>query len=244
MLGMTTTMEPLVTGVNAIAETLGGGIKEGSLMLVEGEAKAGKSVFVQYVTYGVLNSKSCSVAYYVTEISADALVKNMDSISLWVRHARVTDRFRVFELGKVFEHAQESLQSITSNISILPDRFQLTVVDSVSPFMARLSPTTKIDFLQSCKDICEQKGRSIILTMDNYVFEKKSRQRAYELSDYYLSLRSQDMLLAPGQVDSRVIKTLEVTKLAGAECHGRPPLKFEIRPKVGIQILPLIRVKV
>jgi archaellum biogenesis ATPase FlaH len=244
MLGMTTTMEPLTAGIKAIAETLGGGIKEGSLILVDGEAKAGKSILVQYVAYGVLNTKSCSVAYYVTELGAEDLITNMDSISLWVRHARVTDRFRIYEPGKAFEHAQESLQLITSNISGLPERFKLTVVDSVSLFMTHLSPTAKIDFLESCKEICERKGCSIVLTVNNCVFEKTARLRAYDLSDYYLSLRSQDVLLAPGQVDTRVIKTLEVTKLAGAECHGRPSLKFEIKPKVGIQILPLIRVRV
>ena len=70
------------------------------------------------------------------------------------------------------------------------------------------------------------------------------RDLVSRLTDYYLSLRNQDIMVAPGQVDTRVIKILEVTKMAGAESPGRPSLKFEIKPKVGIQILPLIMVRV
>ncbi len=36
MLGMTTTMDAVITGVRDIAEALGGGIRENSLVLIEG----------------------------------------------------------------------------------------------------------------------------------------------------------------------------------------------------------------
>jgi archaellum biogenesis ATPase FlaH len=227
-----------------IAETLGGGIKEGSLMLIEGDTKSGKSVLSQYIAYGVLSSKDCSVAYYITENGIEDLISSMDSMMLYVRHARVTDRFRINALGKVFKNPLESLGLLSSDISELPGRFKLAMVDSLSPMMTRLTPTDKIDFLKTCKEICELKGRSIILTMDNYVFEKQARSRAHDLSDYYLNLKSSDMMLSPGQVDTRVIRILEISKLAGADCPARPSLKFEIKPHVGIQILPLIRIRV
>ena len=52
MLGMTTTSDATTTGMKEIAESLGGGIREGSLVMVEGEAKTGKSVICQYIAYG------------------------------------------------------------------------------------------------------------------------------------------------------------------------------------------------
>ena len=64
------------------------------------------------------------------------------------------------------------------------------------------------------------------------------------MSDYYLRLRSQDAILQAGQVDTRVIKILEVTKLAGADRRGQGGIKFEIKPVVGIQILPMVSVRV
>jgi archaellum biogenesis ATPase FlaH len=80
--------------------------------------------------------------------------------------------------------------------------------------------------------------------MDTYVFESKTLLRAYAISDYYLKLKSQDPILDAGQVDTRVIKMLEVTKLGGAERPGGSGLKFEIKPNMGIQILPFVRVRI
>ena len=80
--------------------------------------------------------------------------------------------------------------------------------------------------------------------MDTHVFEEKTLPRACAMSDYYLRLRSKDMVLGTGQVDTREVKILEVTKLGGAERPTQEGIKFEIKPRVGIQILPFVRVRV
>ena len=90
---------------------------------------------------------------------------------------------------------------------------------------------------------CEDK-RSIVLALDTHVFERKMLLRVQAMSDYYLRLRSHDMMIATGQVDTRQIKMLEVTKLAGAERRDAEPIKFEIKPGVGIQILPFVKIKI
>jgi archaellum biogenesis ATPase FlaH len=82
------------------------------------------------------------------------------------------------------------------------------------------------------------------MVVDSHVFEEKTFYRAHAMSDYYLRLRSKDMMLNSGQVDYRVVKILEVTKLAGADRPEQESIKFEIKPKIGIQILPFVRVKV
>ena len=170
---------------------------------------------------------------------------HMESMSLNAGHDLVTDRFRVFKMGSrdVLRNAEKSLQLIINHIEELPERFKLVIVDSATPFMDKVSPGAKIDFLQACKELCEQ-DRSIILALDSHVFEVKSLVRAYAMSDYYLRLRSQDMLLETGQVDTRVIKLLEVTKLRGAERPSHEGIKFEIKSGMSIQILPFLRVKI
>lgn len=245
MLGMTTTSDPGTTGVRDIAEALGGGIHEGSLILVEGEARTGKSVLCQHIAYGVLHSKGSPVAYYSTDYNSETIVTQMDSMSLDTRHDLVTDRFRIYKMGaqNVLRYAEKSLQLILDHIVALPDRFRLVIVDSPSPFMTRVSPVVKVDFLQACKELCEQ-DRSIVLALDTHVFESKTLLRAYAMSDYYLRLRSHDAILSTGQIDTRVIKALEVTKLAGAERWGQEGIKFEIKPRMGIQILPFVQIKV
>ena len=244
MLGMTTTNDPGTTGIRDIAVALGGGIKEGSLMMIEGETKTGKSVLTQHIAYGVLHSRGSAIAYYSSEYGSDALIAQMESMDLETRHEVGTDRFRIYKMDttNVLRRGEKLLKLIIEHILTLPPRFKLAIIDSPSLFMIRLSPSVKVDFLQACKELCEH-DRSIILVIDTHILETKALIRAYAMSDYYLRLKSQDPLLEPGQIDTRVIKMLEVTKLGGAERQGEG-IKFEIKPNIGIQILPFVRVKV
>jgi archaellum biogenesis ATPase FlaH len=244
MLGMTTTNDPGTTGIRDIAEALGGGIRENSLMMIEGETKTGKSVLTQHIAYGVLHSRGSAIAYYSSEYGSDALIAQMESMDLETRHEVGTDRFRIYKMDttNVLRRGEKLLKLIIEHILTLPPRFKLAIIDSPSLFMIRLSPSVKVDFLQACKELCEH-DRSIILVIDTHILETKALIRAYAMSDYYLRLKSQDPLLEPGQIDTRVIKLLEVTKLGGAERRGEG-IKFEIKPNIGIQILPFVRVRV
>jgi archaellum biogenesis ATPase FlaH len=245
MLGMTTTSDPGTTGIKDIADALGGGLRENSLVLLEGEPRTGKSVLSQHIAYGVMSSRGSAVTYFTTDYAPEALIVQMDSMSLETNHDVATDRFRIYNVlsTEVVSEAERTLKLIVNQIASLPPRFKLVIVDSPSVFMTRLKPAVKVDFLQSCKELCENE-RSIALTLDTHVFESKTLARAYAISDYYLKLKSQDAILDAGQVDTRVIKILEVTKLGGVERPGGSGLKFEIKPAMGIQILPFVRVKI
>ena len=245
MLGMATTMEAVTTGVREITEALGGSIREGSLVLIEGEAKTGKSVLCQHITCAALNLRQSAVVYYSTENGSDALLAQMDSMSLDVSHDFATDRLRVYHMGTrdILRNAARSLQIIIDHILKLSGRFKLVIVDSPSVYMNNATSVTKMDFLQRCKQLCGH-DRVIIIVLDSHVIDSSTRFRAYAISDYYLRLTTQNVILAPGQVENRIIKALEVTKLRGAERHTPSDLKFEIKPKVGIQILPLVKVRV
>ena len=245
MLGLTTTSDPGTSGMKDISEALGGGINEGSLVLIEGETKTGKSVLSQHIAYGVLHSKDSAVAYYSDEYNTESLVSQMESMALGTRQDLVTDRFRIYRMGSknVLRDAEKSLKLRVKHSMELPGRFKLVIVDSASPFMNRVSPVVKVDFLQACKELCER-DLSIVLALDSHIFENKSLYRAYAMSDYYLKLKSKDVILDTGQIDTRVIKMLEVTKLAGAERPPQGGIEFEIKPKMGIQLLPFVQIKI
>jgi flagellar protein FlaH len=246
MLGMTTTDDPGTTGIRDIAEAIGGGIKEDSLFLIEGEARTGKSVLCQHIAYGVLYSKGSAIAYYSTEYNNASLSKQMESMSMEIRDEIAADRFRVYFMGSqnMIANAEKALKLVVDHVKALPKQFQLVVIDSPSPLIQKIDVKPKLDFLQACKELCEGNNRSIIITLDSHAFESKTLMRAYAMSDYYVKLKSQNTVLASGQVDTRVIKMMDVTKLAGAERLGQKPLKFEIKPSVGMQILPLMQVRI
>jgi archaellum biogenesis ATPase FlaH len=245
MLGMTTTNDPGTSGIKDIAEALGGGIKEGSLMIIEGEAKTGKSVLCQHIVYGVLSTRRTAVAYYSSEYNTDGLTVQMSSMSLDTRQDLATDHLRVFKIYSkaVVREPQKSLKLIIEHIQRLPPHFKLIIIDSPSVYFTRVNPVTKMDFLQSCHELC-RKDRTIVMAVDSYAFEKKIALRAYIMSDYYLKLQTNDPMLPTGNIDTRIIKILEVTKLGGAERAGNQGMKFEIKSGVGIQILPFVRIRV
>jgi archaellum biogenesis ATPase FlaH len=245
MLGMVTTSDPGTSGIKDIAVALGGGIKEGAFMLIEGEARTGKSVLSQHIAYGVLSTRDSSVAYYSSEYNTEGLINRMSTLSLDARRDLAADRFRVYKIyaKSVVREPQKSLELIVKHIEGLPPYFKLVVIDSPSVYLNKVSPTVKVDFLQACKEMCEN-DRTIIMTIDFHAFEKKTLFRAFAMSDYYLKLRSQDAMIEAGRVDTRIIKILEVTKLAGAERLGGEGMKFEIKPGIGIQILPFVRIRV
>jgi flagellar protein FlaH len=246
MLGMTTTSDPGTTGVKDIADALGGGIKENSLMIVEGEAKSGKSVMCQHITYGILRAKDTAVAYYSSEDNSKTLISKMEAMALDVKQDLATDRIRIYGINPQKNKVQDSdkfLKLIIKHVSELPKRFRLVIIDSATQYMSRVSPTVKVDFLQACKEMCTD-DRSIALALDTHIFEGKTLYRAYAMSDYYLQLRSNDTMLDTGQVDTRVIKILTVTKLGGAERHSGEGIKFEIKPGMSISILPFVKVRI
>jgi flagellar protein FlaH len=246
MLGMTTTSDPGTTGIKDIADSLGGGLREKSLILLEGAPQTGKSVLSQHIAYGVMNARGSAVAYFSTDYKPEGLIEQMDSMGLATRHDFVTDRFRIYRVKptEVIKDADYALKLILEQINEMPTRFKLVVVDSPSVFMTRFGTPAKVDFLQSCKELCGNGDRSMVLTLDTHVFETRTLLRAFAISDYYIKLKSHDATLDTGQIDTRIIKILEVTKLGGVERPGGSGLKFEIKPNVGIQILPFVRVKI
>ena len=245
MLNATTTMDSRLTGVKDIAEILGGGIRAGSLVIIEGESGSGKGVLSQHLAHGALHFDDNAVAYCTSDGSFNDLIAQMDSMSLYVLHEFVTDRLRICPLSSLSTagNGQESLELLIRYISELPPRFKLVVVDSITPFMARMNPDAKMELLQTFKELCG-KERSIVLTANTHIFEKGILYRTYLMSDYYLRLRSEEMIIWSGQIENRIIKRMEVMKLRGAEQQGGEGVKFEIRPHVGIQILPFVKVRV
>ena len=233
------------TSNKEIAYTLGGGIRENSLVIMEGESRTGKSVLCQHIAYGILQATDSSVAYFSTEYNSDTMSVQMTSMSLEARYDLVTDRIRVSKMGtpSILMDMKKSLQLVIDHILALPPRFKLIILDSPSAYMIHLNPMVKMDFLEACKEICER-NKSIVLTLDSHVMENSIRKRTYDMSDYYLNLKSPDLILKTGQIITRTLRSLEVTKLAGAERHNLEPYHFEIKPRIGIQILPFTKIRV
>jgi archaellum biogenesis ATPase FlaH len=245
MLGLTTTNDPGTSGMKEIAEALGGGFKEGAFVVIEGDAKTGKSILCQHITYGILNTRNASVAYYSSDYNTDGLTAQMNTMNMDVSEELAKDRLRVFKIYSkaVVREAHKSLKLIINHIQGLPPPYKLIIIDSASVYLARVNPLIKVDFLETCKEMCN-KNRMIVTTLDTSACEFKVLQRSFQMSDYYIRLKNQDSVIDTDKIDTRIIKLMEVKRLAGAERWGQAGMKFEIKPRSGIQILPFMNVKI
>ena len=134
----TETTQIISTGSSEIDKKMGGGIPTGSLVLLEGQSDAGKSVLSQHFSHGALSAKM-SVAYYTTENTVKSLMSQMASLDLDVTDFFLCDRMRVYPLDTSSledDHSKLAFQILIDHLKQLPERFQLAIVDSLTGLVA------------------------------------------------------------------------------------------------------------
>ena len=225
------------TGSNEIDKKMGGGIPLGSLVLLEGQSDAGKSVLSQHFTSGALNSK-LSVAYYTTENTVKSLMSQMASLDLDVTDYFLCDRIRVYPLdisAELEKHSKLAFQMLIDHFDKLPERFSLTLVDSLTALVAHSDDRAIIDFFAGCKQLCD-KGRTIIAVVHSYAFDDRMLIRVRSLCDAHLVLKME-------QVGERLIKILEVAKVRNADQSTGNIISFDVEPGLGMKIIPISKAK-
>jgi flagellar protein FlaH len=216
---------------------MGGGIPVGSLVLLEGQSDAGKSVLSQHLTHGALTSRM-SVAYYTTENTVKSLMSQMASLNLDVVDYFLCDRMRVYplEIGSLEEDAtKEAFQSLIDHFETLPTRFTLEIVDSLTGLVSHSDDRAIIDFFAGCKQLCDQ-GRTIVAVVHSYAFDDRMLIRVRSLCDAHLTLKME-------QVGERLIKIMEVAKVRNADQSTGNIISFDVEPGMGMKIIPISKAK-
>lgn len=244
MFTTTSNIDPAATGTKEIGGALHGGILPGSLLIIEGSSGSGKSILSMHLAHGALMSGR-HIAYYTTDNSCEGLLHKMESFNMQIRHQHLTDLLRVYSLASIRSTIDKYrvFQDFVSHATNLPARFKLIVLDCLTPFIEKLTSRDKVDSFLELKKICG-KDRSIILVAHSHVFDKVTHFRVFPMSDYYLRTDSSNKIIAPGLIEERNIKTLELCKHHGIELQKREIIGFEIKPRVGIHILPFRKIQI
>jgi archaeal flagellar protein FlaH len=224
-----TRAEPICTGNREIDEILGGGLPSRSLVLLEGESGAGKSVLVQQFTYGAL-SLGLSVAFYVTGSTIKDLVTQMFSLSLDVTDYFLCDRLRVYPLR--FAAGSDSgaaFQRLLDHFESLPVDHRLLVVDALSDLIAQSDERQVADFFANARQLC-QRGRGLVVATHPDSGEEDVLERMRSLCDAHLRVHVE-------KGNERALRILEVLKLGGAEQPPGRQLGFKVEPGEGIKSL-------
>ena len=226
----------ITTGSTEIDKKLGGGIPVGSLVLLEGQSDAGKSVLAQHFSHSTLTNK-ISVACYTTENTVKSLMSQMNSLNLDVTDYFLCDRLRIYPVEMTAEGADtgESFDALKKHFESLPPRFELIIFDSLTGMVAHADDRGIIDFFAGCKKLCDQ-GRTIVTIVHSYAFADQMLIRVRSLCDAHLVMKID-------QLGARLVKTMEVAKVRNADQSTGNVISFDVEPGIGMKIIPISKAK-
>ena len=227
--------EVLTSGNREMDGKMGGGIPAGSLTLIEGGNDTGKSVLTQQLMWGALQ-QGFSLATYTTENTIKSLLKQMDSLSLDVSDYFVFGKLQIYPIhleGVEWTGGVPFLDYIATYVKAKP--MEVILIDSLTVFVSDSSDAAILNFFTSCKKICDS-GKTILITAHTFAFGEEVLTRVRSICDGHISLKKEE-------VGDRLVRTMEVAKIRGAQKTTGNVVAFEVEPAFGLRIIPISRVK-
>jgi flagellar protein FlaH len=221
------------TGNGELDGKMGGGIPLGSLTLIEGDSGGGKSVLSQQMMHGCLTN-GYRLAFFSSESTVKSLVKQMQSLNLGVRDYLLLGKLRIYpvETSQLGKQAPSLLMQAIKSEDKACD---IVFMDSLTSSIPKSSETEVMGFFEECKRLCSH-GTTIVIVVHSHGLTGELLTRLRALCDAHLQLRTED-------VGNKLVKTLEVTKIRGAEQQTGNIISFEVEPGWGMRVIPVSKVK-
>ncbi|MCW3135883.1 MAG: hypothetical protein N2V77_02965 [Canidatus Methanoxibalbensis ujae] len=227
--------EIISSGNTEIDKRMGGGIPTGSLTLIEGANDTGKSVLTQQLMWGGLQ-QGFLFSLYTTENTIKSFLRQMSSLSLDVTDYFILGNLRIYPIhveGLEWAADIPFLDYIVADIKI--KSAEVIIIDSLTVFVSNASENDILNFFASCKNLCDD-GRTIMITVHTYAFSEELLTRVRSICDAHLSLRKEE-------VGERLVRTMEVAKIRGAQKTTGNIVAFEVEPSLGLRIIPVSKAK-
>lgn len=223
------------TGHSEIDKKLGGGLPVGSLVLIEGESDAGKSVLCQQMIWGSLNNR-VKVILFTTENSVRSLLPQMDSLGLDILDQLLLGWLKVYHIkpSQVKNAPHQAFEVILETMA-KQESHDLIIMDSLTQIVSQYSDAETLNYFERCRTFSD-KGRTVINVVHTYAFNQDILIRVRSACDAHLRLMID-------KVGDKLVKTLEVAKIRGAAQNTGNILTFEVEPEIGMKIMPVARAK-
>ena len=224
-------LEVISAGAEDVDRTLGGGIPYRTLMLIEGQSASGKSTLAQQLVWGALGSGE-RAAIYITEQTVQSFLRQTTSLGLDVRDYFLLDLLKIYPISIPSDAAAPEIlfEELRRHI-MKQDDCRVILVDALSTFVSQTGGDQIQGFFNGCKSLCDQ-GKVVICTVHTDAFDPSILTRVRSICDAHLRLEV-------GKVGGHLQKTIEVSKIRGAENPTGNISGFEIDPGLGIRIVPI-----
>jgi flagellar protein FlaH len=108
-------------------------------------------------------------------------------------------------------------------------------VDSLTSSIPASSDKEVLGFFEDAKRMCGD-GTTVVTIIHSHGLTRELLTRIRSLCDAHLQLRTEE-------AGNKLVKTLEVTKVRGAEQTTGNIVSFEVEPGWGIRVIPLNKAK-
>lgn len=220
------------TGNGDLDSKMGGGVPVGSLTLIEGDSGAGKSVLSQQMMYGCLVD-GYRLSLFTSENNVKSLVKQMRSLNMDILDYLLLDKLRIFPI-ETSGLGKEAPPTIMKAIQKEKSR-EMIFVDSLTSSIPASSDREVLGFFEEGKRLCAD-GSTVVCILHSHGLTRELLTRIRSLCDAHLQLRTE-------VAGNKLVKTLEVTKVRGAEQTTGNIVSFEVEPGWGIRVIPINKVK-
>ena len=219
------------TGNPELDGKMGGGVPLGSLTLIEGDSGAGKSVLSQQMMHGSLED-GYTLALFSSENTVKSLVKQMWSLSLDIVDYLLLDKFRIYPI-ETSALGRDAPPTLLKAMKRQKDR-DMIFVDSLTSSIPHSSDKEVLRFFEECKRLCSD-GRTVIVVVHSHGLSRELLIRIRSMCDAHLQLHTEEVGL-------KLVRSLEVTKVRGAEKSTGNIVSFEVQPGWGMRIIPINKV--
>ncbi|HUK27232.1 MAG TPA: ATPase domain-containing protein [Candidatus Acidoferrales bacterium] len=230
------------TNNRELDNAFGGGLVIPSLVLVEGNNDAGKSVIVQQFLYGAMLA-GLDATVLTTESTTRSFLSQMKMLHLDLDRAFIEGKLRIIPIHvKNIVWTQHRLSKLLNTLTgfIETNKSRVFLIDSMTYMFAEAGLTDILTFFSRLKKLTEPSlpgiahSKTVIGTLHSNFHGEESEEllvRIRALCDAHIKL-SKDV--AGGQV----VRRIEVCKLKGSQMMANKINSFEIHPAFGVRIVP------
>ena len=232
----TANLIPLGTQLAPLEKKMSGGLRMGSLSLIEGPSATGKSVSSQYLANGAI-ANNHKVAYFTSQHTPRSLESQVSSIAM--------DWSEALKLGKLVVYPLQPpvtgrdsvplMEELALELERIQNKFAVVIIDAITNLASTSQEQAIIGFFSTCKRLTNM-GITIVLVTHSVAFNTDLLHRICSLCETHLNLRT-------GKILDKVIRIVTVVKLDDVELTRDNEVSFGVEAGLGITIIPYSQAK-
>tara|TARA_B100001964_G_C14197080_1_gene583947 strand:+ start:250 stop:1401 length:1152 start_codon:yes stop_codon:yes gene_type:complete len=227
---------PLGTQLAPLEKKMSGGLRLGSLCLIEGPSATGKSVICQYIANGAI-AEGHKVAYFTSQHTPRSLEAQVSSIAMDWSEAIKSENLVVYPLqppvtgrdsGPLLEELALELEGVQRKHNVL-------IVDAITNLASTSQEQAIISFFSTCKRLTNM-GLTIVLVTHSVALNTDLLARTCSLCETHLNFRT-------GKILDKVIRMITVVKLDDVDLTRDNEVSFGVEAGLGVTIIPYSQAK-